>query len=218
MCDYFSNYLEVEHITGNVTSRSVIKVLSSLFARHGIPDFVVSDNGSQFASAEFASFAKKWCFQHVTSSPHYAQSNGKAENAVKTVKRLFTKCKEDGKSEFLALLDWRNTPSEGMGTSPSQRLMGRRCKTLLPMAAPLLQPRHSAVSDSRALLAAKAKQEYYYNAHSRPLPGLNTGGNVCIRLPGEKTWTPGTCDGDAGPRSYDVRVGTSTYRRNRRDI
>ena len=117
-CDYFSNYLEVEDITGNVTSRSVIKVLSSLFARHGIPDFVVSDNGSQFASAEFASFAKKWYFQHVTSSPHYAQSNGKAEKAVK---RLFTKCKEDGKSEFLALLDWHNTPSEGMGISPSQR-------------------------------------------------------------------------------------------------
>ena len=73
-----------------------------------------------------------------------------------------------------------------------------------------MQPRHSAVSDSRAPLAAKAKQEYYYKAHSRPLPGLNTGGSVCIGLPGEKT-----CDGDAGPRSYDVRVGTCMYRRNR---
>ncbi|KAI0233656.1 hypothetical protein LSAT2_016131 [Lamellibrachia satsuma] len=104
---------------------------------HGIPDFVVPDNGSQFASAEFASFAKTWCFQHVTSSPHYAQSNGKAENVVKTVKRLFTKCKKDEMSEFLALFDWRNTQSEGMGSSPSQRRMGRRCKTLLSMAAPL---------------------------------------------------------------------------------
>ena len=60
------------------------------------------------------------------------------------------------------LLNWRNIPSEGMDTSPSQRLMGRRRKRLLPMAAPRLQPRHSAVSDSRALLAAKTKQEYYY--------------------------------------------------------
>ncbi|KAK2178690.1 hypothetical protein NP493_533g00035 [Ridgeia piscesae] len=75
------------------------------------------------------SFAKKWAFQHMASSPHYAQSNGKAQNAVNTVKRLFTKCKEDGVSDFLALLDWRNTPSEGMGTSPAQRLMRRRCKT-----------------------------------------------------------------------------------------
>jgi len=137
---------------------------------------------------------------------------------VKTVKRLFTKCKEDGVSEFLALLDWRNTPSEGMGTSPAQRLMGRRCKTLLPMAAPLLEPRHSTVNDSRALLAAKAKQEHYYNAHSRPLPDLTTGASVRIRLPGEKTWTPGTCERNAAPKSYDIRVGPTTYRRNRRHI
>ena len=80
------------------------------------------------------------------------------------------------------------------------------------MAALLIQPRHSTVSDIRALLAAKAKQEYYYNAHSRPLPGLNTGGSVCIQLPGEKTWTPGTCD--AGPCSY-IRVGTSTSKNTR---
>ena len=139
VCDYFSNYIEVERLT-TTTSRSVARVLSSLFARHGVPDVLVSDNGAQFVSAELASFAKKWKFEHVTSSPHYAQSNGKAENAVKTVKRLFTKCKEDGTSEFLALLDWHNTSSEGSGGSPAQRLMGCRCKTLLPMATLLLQP------------------------------------------------------------------------------
>ena len=59
------------------------------------------------------------------------------------MKRLVTKCKEGGTLEFLALLDWCNTPSEGMGASSSQRRMDRRRKTLLPMAAPLLQPRHS---------------------------------------------------------------------------
>ena len=217
VCDYYSNYLEVENIKG-VTSWTVIHALSSMFARHGIPDVLVSDNGPQFASAEFASFANRWGFEHVTSSPHYPQSNGKAENAVKTVKRLFTKCKEDGTSEFLALLDWRNTPTEGMGTSPSQRLMGRRCKTLLPMASSLLQPRYSTVNDSRALLAAKARQELYYNMHARPLPELKSGERVRIQLPGQKTWTPGTCDKKVALRSYDVHVGGGTYRRNRRHI
>ena len=74
-------------------------------------------------------FATKWNFDHVTSSPTYAQSNGKAENAVQTVKRLFNKCKDVGEFEFIAFLDWRNTPSEGIGFSPSQHLMGHRCKT-----------------------------------------------------------------------------------------
>ena len=85
LCDYFSNYLEVGHLL-STTSRSVARVLASLFTRHGIPDVVVSDNGPQFASTELASFVKKWNFEHVTSSPRYAQSNGKTENVVKTVK------------------------------------------------------------------------------------------------------------------------------------
>ena len=127
------------------------------------------------------------------------------------MKRLFTKCKEDRVSEFLALLDRRNPPSEGIGTSPAQRLMGRRCKTLLPMAAPLL-------NDNRALLAAKAKQGHCYNAHSRPLPDLTIGASVRIRMPGGKTWTRVTCEGDAGLKSYDIRVGLNIYRRNRRPI
>ena len=77
---------------------------------------------------------------HPPNLPYHQQSNGKAENAVKTVRRLFTKCQQSGRSEFLALLDWRNTPTEGVGTSPAQRLIARCCKTLLPVAGTLLQP------------------------------------------------------------------------------
>ena len=161
VCDYYSNFIEVE----NITTAGITKALKTMFARNDVPDMLVSDNGPQFASEEFSMFAKKWGFEHVISSPHYPQSNGKVKNAVKTVKRLFTKCKESGKSEFLALLDWTNTPTEGIGTSPAQRFLGRRCKTLLPITGSLLQPSYPTEKDTQAINQQKLCQQYYYNRH-----------------------------------------------------
>ena len=53
-----------------------------------MPETVVSDNGPQYASHEFAEFAQQYNFKHVTSSPHHPRSNGQAERTVKTVKFL----------------------------------------------------------------------------------------------------------------------------------
>ena len=174
----------------------------------------MTDNGPQFSSDEFHKFSSGWGFEHVTSSPHYPQSNGKAENAVKTVKRLFSKCAKSGQSEFRALLDWRNTPTEGMNSRPAQRFLGCRCKTLLPTASLLLKPRYATEEDTAALTQLKERQKFYYNRHVKSLPPLNSGETIRMRLPGKKTWTPGTCVGQDGPRSYRVKVGEQEYRRN----
>ena len=156
VCDYFSNFIEVACLN-TVTTRSVLRELLPMFARFGLPDVLVTDNGPQFASAEFAVFMKQKGITHGASSPHYAQSNGKSENAVKTLKLPFAKAKQSGESEYMALLDWRNTPSECMSTSPAQRLMGRRCKTLLPTAGTLLKPRYDSDTDTRALAGRKRR-------------------------------------------------------------
>ena len=163
-------------------------------------------------------FVKQKGITHVTSSPHYGQSNGKSENAVKTLKLLFAKAKQSCESEYMALLDWRNTPSEGMSTSPAQRLMGRRCKTLLPTAGTLLKPRYDTNADTRALAGRKRHQSFHYNQHARPLMPIDEGATARMRLPGEKTWTPGTCTEQVTSRSYRVKVGGTVYRRNRRQL
>jgi len=122
-----------------------------MFSRYGTPDILLTDNGPQYASEKFVRFAGDWHFQHITSSPGCPRSNDRAENADKTVNRLFIKCREDGISEFQALLDWRNTPTEGVGTSPAQRLKGRRCKTLLPTTDTLLKQQYDVDADAKAL-------------------------------------------------------------------
>ena len=81
--DYYSNYIEVENIS-KPNTLGITKALMIMYARYGVPDTLVSDNGPQFSSEEFRRFATRWGFEHITSSPRYPQSNGKAENAVKT--------------------------------------------------------------------------------------------------------------------------------------
>jgi len=73
-----------------------------------------SDN-CPFASAEFRRFAERYEFRHTTGSPRCSQSNGRVENAVKTAKRIMIKARETNTDPFLALLEWRNTPSEQLG-------------------------------------------------------------------------------------------------------
>lgn len=122
--DYYSNYFEI-CLLSNTRSTTVIQHTKSIFARHGIPDVVISDNGPQYSSQEFEEFARTWCFQHKTSSPGYPQSNGLAERTVQTVKNLLKKAKGSGEDPYLSLLSYRNTPLSDAG-SPAQLLMSRR--------------------------------------------------------------------------------------------
>ena len=216
-CNYYSNFIEVENIT-NITTRGVCKAFKAMFARYGVPDVLVTDNGPQFASSEFSEFAKMWGFDHVTSSPRYPQSNGKGENAVKTVKRLFKKCQESGESEYLALLDWCNTPTESFGTGPAQRFLGRRCKTRLLTQRSLLVPRYSTERDAETLQSQKNRQKRYYDHSAKELPPVGNGETVYMRLPGQSTWSRGMCTALVGPRSYGVLVGEREFRHNRRHI
>ena len=121
------------------------------------------------------------------------------------IKQLFKKCKESG-HEYLALLNWRNTPTEGVDTSPAQRLANRK------------QPNYPTERDLQALAAQKQKQKFYYDRHTKPLKSIVPGETVRMRLPGESQWSRGTCTKQVDPRSYIVQVGSRQYRRNRRHI
>ena len=111
VCDYFSNFLEINYLE-NEKATTVIKKLKGHFARYGIPDSVVTDNGPQFSSDNFKKFAEQWDFTVYPSSPGHQQANGAAKAAVKAAKKLLRKAKADGCVPFLALLAHRNTPSE----------------------------------------------------------------------------------------------------------
>ena len=200
----------------DLRSRSTIIALKAQFSRHGIPRTIRSDNGPQYAAAEFREFCREFGITHKTSSPHTPHSNGEAEKAVQTVKRLWKKA-----DRHLALLDYRTTPLEGINLSPAQLLMGRRPRNLLPASRELLLPTaYNRQEVKHRLDHQKVAQKYYYDKSSHDLRPLRSGEQVRMApFPGSSKWSPGVVvETHSSPRSYVVQSGNRNYRRNRQDL
>ena len=118
----------------------MISRLRGHFARYGIPDTLVSDNEPQFSSDAFRKFSLDWAFTHKTICPGNSQENGAVEADVKIMKHLMRKCKASGEDLLLGLLNLRNIPTEGLNTSPVQRLLARCSKSIVPTTETLLKP------------------------------------------------------------------------------
>ncbi|CAL1671934.1 unnamed protein product [Lasius platythorax] len=138
VADFYSRYPEVYKLP-NMRSETIIIRLKEIFARHGIPEKIRSDNGTQFdplRTAEFRAFKKTYGFEHETSSPHFPQSNGFIEAMLKVVKNGLEKSKDFK----VWLLEYRTTPLK-CGFSPSELAMGRRIRFFLPVTPSLLMPK-----------------------------------------------------------------------------
>ena len=83
--DAHSKWLKVVPVP-NLTSQTTIDTFCSIFATHGLPELLVSDNGPSFTSAEFQEFMKRNGVRHITSAPYHPASNGLAERPVQTFK------------------------------------------------------------------------------------------------------------------------------------
>ena len=210
-------YLQIAYMS-ETSSAATIAKLKSMFARWGIPDELMSDNGPQFFSGSFKAFAENYGFRHITSSPHYPQSNGMSEAAVKIAKHILKQ--ED---PFLALMIYRATPVKSTGYSPAEIMMNRQIRTTLPsLPRSANAERYDPVVVKERDAASKLKAEYFFNRrHSAsPLPTLQPGDTVRIKTDKEKEWSDeATVVGEAeSPRSFRVQTSKGILRRNRRHL
>ena len=217
--DYYSRYFEIDELS-STTSNAIIKRLCHHFARHGIPQTLISDNGPQYVSDEFHQFTKSWDFEHKTSSPMHSQSNGLAEKTVQTAKRLLAKAKETGTNFERMLLHYRSTPVDNLA-SPAQLLMGRQIRSTMPATTNHLKPKiiePEKVQETRQLM--QRRQQKYYNQHTRKeSQELKPGQPVQIQLNSGSKWEKGeVVKKDSTPRSYHVKVNNGIYRRNTKYI
>ena len=129
-------------VTKNTSSQSTISMLRPIFARWGIPEELVSDNGPQFCSKEFEVFTAQLGSRHKRGAPYYPATNGLAERFVQTVKKRL-KIAFSERLEFHYRLDrflmaYRNAPHAITGESPAQLMLGRSLRTRLSNVKPQL--------------------------------------------------------------------------------
>ncbi|XP_042145244.1 uncharacterized protein K02A2.6-like [Ixodes scapularis] len=204
--DFYSFFFEVRALNRSTASR-VITVCADIFAAHGLPKTLCSDNGPPFNSQQFTDYLRKMGTTHVKSSPYHPRANGMVERAVQEAKKLLRKYAYGSVEYYTALLEWRNTPRDDYLKSPVHRLMGRQTRTLLPVPPSHLEPsivRPQVVQ--RRLRHFWKKQRTYYNPTARSLPNLKDGDQVTVYDTLAKTWAPAAVIGAAGaPRSYIVQ-------------
>ncbi|XP_039204570.1 uncharacterized protein K02A2.6-like, partial [Crotalus tigris] len=85
LVDSHSKWLEVVPVSSTTTAKT-IQVLRGIFAAHGLPDVIVSDNGPQFTFSEFQAFLQANMIRHATSAPFHPSTNGMAERMVRITK------------------------------------------------------------------------------------------------------------------------------------
>ncbi|XP_055523094.1 uncharacterized protein K02A2.6-like [Wyeomyia smithii] len=126
--------------TSTITSSMTIELLFETFARYGLPETIVSDNGTQFSCNQFKEFCASLGIAHIRTAPYHPQSNGQAERFVDTLKRSLRKIMPETQNSIsrslqIFLSAYRSTSNKSApdGLSPAEILMGRKHRTVLDL-------------------------------------------------------------------------------------
>jgi hypothetical protein len=198
--DAHSKWIDVLPTTTS-TSAVTIEKLRQIFSVHGLPEVIVSDNGTCFTSEEFRQFMQMNGIRHVTSAPWHPASNGLAERAVQTFKTGMKKMSntpgslEARLSRFL--LAYRTTPQTTTGSTPAELLFKRKVRTRLDLVRPEVRQR---------VEKAQSRQKLYHDQHAKER-SFDVGDHVYGRnyLGGGRKWIHGEIESRTGPLSYTVR-------------
>ena len=135
--DRYTGWTEVSKVP-NTSFASLKKCLNPWFKTFGVPEEISSDGGPPFNSTEYRNLLEHWGIKSRLSSAHYPQSNGRAEVAVKTMKRALDGNINprtgdlDSDEALKAIMTHRNTPSQHTGISPAEMLFGYKLRDHLP--------------------------------------------------------------------------------------
>jgi transposase InsO family protein len=204
--DKFSKWIEAVPVT-NQEATTAVKFFESIVYRYGVPNSIITDNGTNFTSSEFQEFAKELGIKIKYASVAHPKSNGQVKKAnglvcVGLKKRLLRplKCAAGAWVKELPSVLWslRTTPNSSTGYTLFFLLFG--AEAVLPtdvrcaprVFAYVKEDVEKALADAQDLLdeardVALARSAVYHqslrNYHSRRVRGRSfEPGNLMLRL------------------------------------
>ena len=182
--DAYSRFPEVE-VVHSTAAKTTLPKLDRIFATHGIPSVLKSDNGPPFFGEDFKAYMKENGIAHQRITPLWPQVNSEAENFMKPLTKAVRAAHSEGrdwkKDLYRFLLNYRATPHSTTGIAPSQLLFGRTIKTKLPQ---LESEKHTEFDQEvkRRDELAKEKMKCYADKKARAqLTEMRVGDTVLIR-------------------------------------
>ena len=185
----------------SMTAQHIADHIKQIFAKYGWPNTLVSDNRPCYASKIFKQLMTEYQVNHITSLPHYPQSNGLAEKYVQIIKNLFHKAKEEEQDLHKCLMTYRNTPLSSQLQLPMQILSSRATRSTLPL---------SNAAKKQMRLHSEELRATQKNQHL-PINDLCIDQTVMYQDPTNKKWYPANitklCD---EARSYIISTEDGT--------
>ena len=200
LIDSHSKWPEIYPMSTTSVSKT-LDILRQIFSSYGLPEQIVSDNGSQFTSEEFAEFTTKNGIKHIKTAPYHPSSNGAVERLVQSFKRSMRASEREGKSIqhslYNFLLSYRITPHATTNISPSELFLKRSLRTRLDLLKP----------DVAVYVGKKQAQQKLDHDNSRVIRTFTIGQKVMAKnfRDGPK-WVPGVISKILGPLSYLVQM------------
>ena len=198
LVDAHSKWMDIFPVH-RATSTMTIEKLRETFAIHGLPEVIVTDNGTCFTSAEFQQFLAANSIRHVRTAPFHPSSNGLAERAVQSFKAAMKRMKDGSVETKLSrfLMRYRITPHATTGVPPAQLLFNRLPRSRFDGVRPSVESRvHTKQLDQKRRHDQHAKERKF-----------NVGDPVYVKnFAGGPKWLPGTVVKSRGQLHYEVRL------------
>ena len=185
--DVYSRYPEIE-IIKSTAAQKVIPKLDIIFARHGVPEKVTTDNGPPFNGKEFQIYMRQLGIEYHSSTPLWPQGNAEVESFNKPLEKAIRTAHIEERpwqqelSKFL--LNYRSTPHSTTKVPPAEMLFNRQIRGKLPVLPTRMKvvDRHQEAGSNQEVKRKKSRDYANARRHAKQ-SSFQVGDTVLVKKP-----------------------------------